>query len=99
MSNQRTSRSQGKATEDYRIDKGVLLHLHDNVCNNYTQWREFIINHTGVNYPESKGYMEAGVAPVDAVLSEDDYLIVHAMPQWEKDRKNKAKGYQYYGRK
>ena len=89
MSNQRTNRSQGKATEDYRIDKGVLLHLHDNVCNNYTQWREFIINHIGVNYPESKGYMEAGVAPVDAVLNEDDYLIVHAMPQWEKDRKNK----------
>lgn len=86
---QRTNRSQGKLTEDYRIEKGVMLHLHDNVCNNYTVWHEFIINHIGINYPESKGYMEAGMAPVDAALNEEDYLIVPGMQAWLRDRTNK----------
>ena len=85
----KTHRSQGKATEEFRIEKGVILHLEGNLCNNYGPWREFIITNIGMNHPESKGYMEAGVAHVDLVLNENDYLIHPNTPLWQRERINK----------
>ena len=85
----KTHRSQGKATEEFRVEKGVILHLEGNLCNNHGPWRDFIITHIGMNYPESKGYMEAGIAHVDLVLSESDYVTVPGTPLWQRERINK----------
>ena len=84
----KTNRSQGKITEEYRIEKNVILSLKNNICSNYTLWHEFIISHIGIHYPESKGYMEANVEPVYLVLNEQDYVVPPNTPQWQRERIN-----------